>query len=75
MDWKRTLQLWEEDEEARNEKTLVRKYDETIFYPMYFVKKGANYRNKGLMKFNFSRYLGNLIRDRIQNGTIEAFKQ
>ena len=45
IDWDKTLRLWYEDEEAFNNKTLVRVETNEVF-KVYYNKKDANYNNK-----------------------------
>ena len=73
IDWNRTLQLWEEDEESYKNKLLVRMEEKEIF-KVFYNKRIANYNNKAFMKFEVNRYLKRGLTQRIKNKLIDAFK-
>ena len=54
IDWDNTLKLWYEDEEAFNNKTLVRLPERNIFRIKYN-KNTANYNNKSFIEFQVNR--------------------
>ena len=54
IDWDSTLKLWYEDEEAFNNKTLVRLPERNIFRIKY-KKNTANYNNKSLKELKVNR--------------------
>ena len=73
IDWNRTLQLWEEDEESYKSRLLVRMEEKEIF-KVFYNKRTANYNNKAFMKFEVNRYLKRGLTQRIKNKLIDAFK-
>lgn len=73
IDWNRTLQLWEEDEESYKSRLLVRMEEKEIF-KVFYNKRIANYNNKAFMKFEVNRYLKRGLTQRIKNKLIDAFK-
>lgn len=73
IDWNRTINLWQEDEEAYKNKTLVKMEEKEIF-KVYYNKKRANYNNKSFMRFHVNRSLKVKIKQRIKDRTLDAFK-
>lgn len=74
IDWNKTLHLWYEDEEALNNKILVRNTDiKYSFKAMYRTRK-ATYNNKGFFFFEASRDLKHQIIYNILNDNVESFK-
>lgn len=71
IDWKETLNLWKEDEDARKNKTLVR-HDTDYVYRTVYNTKSANYRNKAFYKFSLSRRYKRTITKNIKNGITDA---
>lgn len=73
VDWDATLRLWYEDEEAKENKILVKKEDLeqfTIFYNKAF----ANYNNKTLYQFKPNRDLLLAVKKVGKEGIIDAYK-
>ena len=71
IDWKRTIELWQEDEESHKAKTLVR-FEGIERFSIYYNKGKANYNNKGFYKFVPTRALKRKLRNRIINGGYDA---
>lgn len=71
-DWKRTLELWYEDQEALEAKTLVR-YEGIDRFTIHYDKTNANYNNKAFYQFIPVRPLRRELKERIVNGSIDAF--
>ena len=71
VDWKRTINLWWEDSESRELKTLVR-YEDSERFAVYFNKEYANFANKSFYKFTPTRPLKKRLRDKIINGEFDA---
>lgn len=71
-DWKRTIDLWEEDKEAREAKILVR-YEGIERFTIHYDKNLANYNNKSYYRFIPVRPLKKELKERIVNGSIDAF--
>lgn len=72
IDWDRTLKLWSEDEEAYQERTLIKVEEKEIFSVLYN-RTGANYKNKSFYKFRPNRQLKLMIKRRIKAGKLDAF--
>ena len=72
IDWDNTLKLWYEDEEAFNNKTLVRLPERNIFRVKYN-KNTANYNNKSFMEFQVNRNIKVRLKQKIKNNEIDAF--
>ena len=72
IDWKATLSLWNEDEEAKESKILVRSEDSERFV-VFYNRNAANYQNKTLMRFRPNRKLIIELNKRGKEGIIDAF--
>ena len=72
IDWDSTLKLWYEDEEAFNNKTLVKIPERNIFRVKYN-KDTANYNNKSFMEFQVNRDIKTRLKQKIKNNEIDAF--
>ena len=72
IDWDSTLKLWYEDEEAFNNKTLVRLPERNIFRIKYN-KNTANYNNKSFMEFQVNINIKVRLKQKIKNSEIDAF--
>lgn len=68
IDWGSTLRLWYEDEEARNNKTLVR-HENDIFHIKYNKFK-ATFENKCFYEFETNRFIKLALKDNIKQGKI-----
>lgn len=73
VDWDRTLKLWYEDEEAFNNKTLV-KIEEKEIFKIYYNKHVADYTNQVFYEFNINRDIKKRLKHKIKEGKIDAFK-
>lgn len=73
IDWDRTLKLWYEDEEAYENKTLV-KVEEKEIFKVYYNRQLADYNNQSFYEFNVNRELKKRLKQRIKEGKIDAFK-
>lgn len=73
IDWDRTLKLWYEDEEAYENKTLV-KVEEKEIFKVYYNRQLADYNNQSFYEFNVNRELKRRLKQRIKEGKIDAFK-
>lgn len=72
IDWDSTLKLWYKDEEAFNNKTLVRLPERNIFRIKYN-KNAANYNNKSFIEFQVNRNIKVRLKQKIKNNEIDAF--
>lgn len=73
IDWDRTLKLWYENEEAYNQKTLI-KVEEIEIFRVYYNKSLANFNNKSFYRFNINRDIKVRLKQQIKNKAIDAFK-
>lgn len=73
IDWDRTLKLWLEDEEAYQERTLIKMEEKEIF-KVYYNRIKADYNNKSLYEFIVNRDLKKRLKQKIKNGNFDAFK-
>lgn len=73
IDWDRTLKLWYEDEEAYENKTLV-KVEEKEIFKVYYNRQLADYNNQSFYEFHVNRELNRRLKQRIKEGKIDAFK-
>lgn len=71
VNWNGTLELWENDEEARNEKILVRHENSCIFRIIYN-KYPAVYENKTFYEFAVNRGIRIKLKENIQKGKIDT---
>lgn len=71
VDWKETLQLWYNDEEAMNNKTLARKESKVVYYVMYN-KHDANYENQCFYEFALNRFIKKTLKENINKGKIDT---
>lgn len=72
IDWDRTLKLWYEDQEAFNNKTLVKEESNEI-YKVYYNKNKAEYNNKSFFDFNVNRDIKSRLKQNVRKGKISAF--
>lgn len=71
VDWNRTLELWYDDEQSRNEKRLVR-CEGLLRYNLIYIRILAAYKNKAYYEFKFNRFLKKKLKDNIRNGEVHA---
>ena len=72
VDWNATLKLWFKDDEARENKTLV-KVESKEGFTIFYNRKVANYNNKSLYQFKPHRELLMAVKNNGKNGLIDAF--
>lgn len=73
IDWQATLQLWYEDEEAKENKVLIKSEDKEVF-KIFYNKMIANYNNKTLYQFKPNRELSVAIKHAGKSDKIDAYK-
>lgn len=73
VNWKATLELWMNDGEAKENKTLVRNENNEGF-KIFYNRAFANYNNKTLVQFKPNRALLTELNARGKEGIIDAFK-
>lgn len=71
IDWRKTLELWHEDEEERKKKTLVRMENERVYRVSYY-RGNADYNNKNFYQFFPSRSVKAAIKNNIENRQIDT---
>jgi len=71
IDWKRTNQLWSEDEEEYQKKTLLR-YESPIVYCVRYCKEDATYENKTFYQFRLHQKVRKRLKDNIVDGKIDT---
>lgn len=71
IDWNGTLELWYNDEESRNNKTLLRQENKEVF-KIYYNKYNANYNNKSFYEFRCNKDLKQRLKQNIRYGNIDA---
>lgn len=72
IDWKATHQLWYEDEEAKQNKILIRRNENWVFRIRYN-KTYALYNNKDFYSFAVNRGIKLKLKENIKEGIIDAF--
>lgn len=72
INWQKTLELWEQDEEAYNKRTLIRE-EVTEKYSIHYKKYRARYKNKSYYGFQPNRQLKLALKDNIKENKVEAF--
>jgi len=73
IDWGETLKLWHEDEEALQNKTLVRK-ERNVRYFIFYNKRNTNYENCTFMRFRPNRSFHSIVAHSIENNNISTYK-
>lgn len=71
IDWSNTLKLWFEDEEAKNEKVLLRQKEDHV-YRVKYCKYDANYENKSFYEFALNRFIKKALKDKIKKGLTDT---
>jgi hypothetical protein len=72
IDWDKTLKLWYEDIESYKNKVLI-KMEEKNLYKLCYNKRSAEYINKSFYQFNFNREFKIKLKNKIKEGSIDAF--
>ena len=72
IDWNRTIELWAQDEEAKENKTLIRHENNEVFR-VWYKKWDARYKNKSFYEFLTNRALKNKISSKARKGKLDAF--
>lgn len=71
IDWYATLKLWFEDEEAREQKLLIRRNSKNV-YKVHFDKYNATFNNKIFYDFTLNRFIKKKLKININNGLIDS---
>lgn len=72
IDWDKTLDLWYNDENARDRKILIHREVGEIFRVLY-IKSKAKYKNKTFYTFSVNREIKKLLKLSINNNQTDAF--
>lgn len=72
IDWDATLKLWYEDQEAFEEKLLIKIPEKEIFKVLYN-KFSAHYTNQSFFDFSTNREIKRSLTPKIKNRQIDAF--
>ena len=72
INWKETLDLWEQDKMARINKTLVR-YEHPETFTVIYNKRHARFNNKSFYGFHINRGIKLKLKQQIQEGELDAF--
>jgi hypothetical protein len=72
VDWNKTLELWYEDKDAYNNKTLIR-IEEKEMFKIYYNKHSASYNNMSFYKFIPNTELRKSLKSAIKDYDIDAF--
>ena len=71
VDWESTIQLWFKDEEARNNKTLLR-FTNGNLYLVKYCKYNATYTNKSFYEFTLNRFIKRSLTENIKKGVTDT---
>lgn len=71
IDWKSTNQLWAEDEEECQKRTLLR-YESPMVYSVKYCKKDATYENKTFYQFRLHQKVRKELMKNIINGKTDT---
>lgn len=72
IDWKKTMELWYNDKQSRDSKTLV-KNTNPVVYRILYSKKGAVFTNKVSYAFQINRQIKRGLVDNIKNNKIDTY--
>lgn len=73
IDWGKTLELWNEDEEAKESKILIRRENKKKMFVFYNVIK-ANYKNKTFILFRPNRDLILAVNEANKDNNLSTYK-
>lgn len=71
VDWKKTLECWYNDEEARNERIKVKRIQKYL-YSIKYSKSTSNYRNQKFYNLRLNRSLVRTLGKKIENEKLNA---
>lgn len=72
INWKATLDLWEKDPKAYEERFLI-KLNVPYIYRVYYIHSLSRFKNLPYIKFKLNRGLKRALTSKIQNKEIDAF--
>lgn len=70
VDWDKTLELWSEDAEAYQNRTLVRDIESKERVTIFYNRKTADYENKAYFRFKPNRALYRILKQNINKGRV-----
>ncbi len=73
VDWKKTIELWESDSDAKKEGIKIR-HDLDKRYKIIYSRKGTAYRNKYYIHFKPLKSLFKSLLDRVSDGSTVCYK-
>ena len=71
IDWDETVRLWYKDEEAKKNKTLLRRESKYV-YRVKYNKFDAWYTNKDFYQFTLNRFIKKALKENIEKGQIDT---
>lgn len=71
INWGDTLKLWEEDEEAKRDKILLR-FENKYVYHIRYDKYDANYNNRIFYEFSVNKFIKIALKENIKKGLIDT---
>lgn len=72
IDWNKTLELWYEDQEAFDNRTLIRTTS-NVKFKIHYNKDKAQYIGKSYFDFSANRELKNMLKKNIRDNKIDAY--
>jgi hypothetical protein len=72
IDWDATLNLWSEDKDSYDNRTLIKAEEREIFKVLYDKSK-ALYNNKSFYNFELNRDIKKALKKKLKNGLLDAF--
>ena len=72
IDWDATLNLWSEDKDSYEKRTLIRAEERELFKVLYDKSK-ALYNNKSFYTFELNRDIKISLKRQLKNGLLDAF--
>lgn len=73
INWNKTLQLWYEDEEAKNNKTIVRDVLDKERFCIVYNRNLAKYTNKCYIHFRTHRSIYRILKQGLNQGLLDAY--
>ncbi len=77
VDWKTTMKLWEEDEEAKEKKLVIRylnNHTSKYIFRIKMIKEGYTYKNKKFYRFKACRFFQRALAKRILDPNKDNFE-
>lgn len=70
VDWDKTLELWSEDAEAYQNRTLVRDVKSKDRFTIFYNRKTADFNNKSYFKFKPNRSIYRILIQNVNKGSV-----